>query len=158
MSDIFSVNLEIKETKKGKGIYSKVFLPADHVILEFKGDIISKDQIKNYMDALQITEKTYLGLSGDVDDYVHHSCNPNCGLHIVGNRALLVALWDVKAGDEVTFDYSTSSNDTKDEWELACVCGTSKCRKKISGYQYLDDATKNYYESRGVVPSYLIRK
>ncbi len=160
MSDIFSVNLEVRDTKtkRGRGIYSKVFFPADQVILEFKGDIIGKDKIKDYMDVLQITESTYLGMSGEVDDYINHSCNPNCGLRIVGNRALLVSLWSIKADDEITFDFSTSSNDAKEEWEMNCLCGAAKCRKVISGYQYLDDATKEYYESRNVVPSYLIRK
>lgn len=157
--DVFLKNLELRDAgKKGKGVFSKVFLPAGTVILEFKGDIIQKKDIKNYGEVLQITESSYLGLSGSIDDYVNHSCDPNCGLRIVANRALLVSLWDIKPDMEITFDYSTSSNDTKEEWELNCSCGSVKCRKKISGYQFLDKELKFFYESKKVVPNYLIGK
>jgi len=79
---IFHQNLEIRDTKtkRGKGVYSKVALPAGQIILEFKGEIIEKKNVKDYMEYLQITESTYLGLSGELDDYVNHSCSPNCGL------------------------------------------------------------------------------
>lgn len=158
--DVFSQNLERRETstKKGRGVYSKVLLPAGQVILEFKGDIIQKKDIQNYGEVLQISEKNYLGLSGSLDDYINHSCDPNCGLRIVGSRALLVSLYDIKPDTEITFDYSTSSNDTKEEWTLDCACGSVKCRKKISGYQYLDKDLKSFYESKKIVPNYLIGK
>ena len=157
--EIFSKNLETKITdKKGKGVFAKVHFPSWQVILEFKGDIIKKADVKNFGEVLQITDNTYLGSSGSIDDYINHSCDPNCGLRIVGNRALLVSLYDIPAGTEITFDYSTSSNDKKDDWELECACGSIKCRKKISGYQYLDKEIKSYYESKGVVPEYLVNK
>jgi len=155
---IFHQNLEIRDTKRGKGVYSKVALPAGQIILEFKGEIIEKKNVKDYMEYLQITESTYLGLSGELDDYVNHSCSPNCGLKITGNRALLISLWDIKADAEITFDYSTSSNDAKDDWELSCLCGAFNCRKKISGYQHLSPEAKSFYENKKVVPTYLIGK
>lgn len=156
---MFYKNLETKVTdKKGKGVFAKVHFLAGQIILEFKGDIIKKADITNYGEVLQITDDTYLGLSGSVDDYINHSCDPNCGLRIVGNRALLVSLYDIQAGSEITFDYSTSSNDKKDDWELECACGSIKCRTKISGYQYLDAALKKEYESKGIVPNYLVGK
>jgi hypothetical protein len=61
----------------------------------------------------------------------------------------------IKAGTEITFDYSTSSTDSMDEWKMACLCGSINCRKEISGYHYLNDGVKKRYEDIGVIPKYL---
>lgn len=159
----FHKNLKIKETKdKGRGLFSEVPLAAGDIIFEFGGDILTAAQVKerkiDFNNTLQIGLDKYLGLSGDLDDYINHSCNPNCGVRIVGSRALLLTLWEVKPGMELTFDYSTTSSDTKENWTLNCLCGSANCRKEISGYQYLDASLKDFYESRNVVPDYLKRK
>ncbi len=163
MNESFSTNLEIRDTKtsKGTGLFAKVAFPAKTVILEFGGVIYNKTDVKMPKDAanyLQIGEETYFGLSGDMDDYINHSCAPNCGLRILGRRALLITLWEINPGTEITFDYSTSCNETKEEWQLKCDCKAFNCRGIISGYQYLDAKTKEFYESRKVVPDYLIGK
>ena len=157
MNESFSKNLEIKNA----GLFSKVFFPAKTIILEFGGIIYSKSDAKMPTDAtdyLQIGEDIYLGLSGDIDDSINHSCAPNCGLRILGKRALLTTLWEINPGTQITFDWSSSSNETKEEWQMKCNCKVFNCRGIISGYQYLDAKTKEFYESRKVVPDYLIGK
>lgn len=161
--NVFHKNLKIKETKeRGKGLFSEVHLPAGDVIFEFGGDILTGAQVRerkiDFNHTLQIGIDKYLGLSGDMDDFINHSCNPNCGVRIVGSRALLVTLWEIQPGMELTFDYSTTSNDTKESWSLNCLCHSANCRKVISGYQYLEDKLKDFYESKNVVPDYLKRK
>jgi hypothetical protein len=146
-------NLEIKDKK----VLSKVLLPANSIILEFKGDILLKQNILNFNDVLQISLTQFLSLSGEMDDLVRHNCNPTCGLRIIGTRALLVSLYDIKPGMEITFDYSTSSNLTKEEWEMECFCQSEMCRQKISGFQYLSDDLKKSYISKKIVPLYLIK-
>lgn len=155
----FNTNIEFIETKKGKGVYTSVDIPANTTILEFKGDVLTKETLncesKYY---LQIGKDKFIGPSGDVDDYVCHSCNPNCSLYIVGSRAFLTSIYFIAKNTELTFDYSTSSTNSLDEWSIDCKCGFFKCRKKISGYQYLDSETKEKYEKLGIVPRYLTGK
>lgn len=149
-------NLKIVDTKIGKGVITLVKVLPKTVIFEFKGDKFTRDTlVHDNAQILQVGKDKFLGPSGDFDDYINHSCNPNCGLVIVANRAFLVALHTITANSEITFDYSTSSNDTLDQWKMNCKCGHFKCRKVISGYQYLDDSIKKYYENLGVVPVYL---
>ena len=53
----------------------------------------------------QVDEDLYMGPSGEADDYVNHSCDPNSAfLHRNGDH-FLVALKPIAAGTELTFDY-----------------------------------------------------
>lgn len=152
-------NLKIIDTKNGKGIIALSDIPANTVIFEFKGDKFTRESLVHDSPyILQIGNNKFLGPSGDKDDYVNHSCNPNCGLHIVGPRAFLISLHKIIKDTEVTFDYSTTSNDTLDEWKMECNCSDYNCRKLISGYQYLHKDIKARYEKLGMIPKYLISK
>ena len=91
-----------------------------------------------------------------VDDQVRHSCNPNCYIHAVGKRAFLYSLYQIKANNELTFDYSTTSTDTLEDWKLDCKCNSYNCRKTISGMQYLDPKLLQEYKDKGMIPLFFI--
>lgn len=157
-------NLELRQTSsKGKGVFSKVIFPSQTTIFEITGQLITKSSIpKPYTpetnNYIQIGEDFYLGLSGTFDDYLNHSCNPNCYIYTVGSRAFLTTLYQINVGDEITFDYSTTCNETLEEWQMTCNCGLFICRKIISGFQYLDDKKKEVYINLGIVPDYIIKR
>ena len=154
-----SFHIDLKKTElpiKGTSITTSCQFIKDAPVFEFKGDIINKPDWSKYNqnDLLQIGKDKYMGLSGDYDDNINHSCNPNCYIHIVGNRAFLYSLYNIRPGTEITYDYSITSTATREDWSFNCHCGFSDCRKIISGYSYLDDATKTHYELIGIVPYY----
>ena len=60
--------------------------------------------------------------------YFCHSCDPNAA---VSGQITLVAWRDIRAGEEVCFDYATT--DGSDYDEFACTCATSQCRERITG-------------------------
>ena len=66
--------------------------------------------------------------------YLNHSCDPNATLR---GRALL-ALRDIAANDDVTFDYNPT------EWDMAepfaCHCGSAVCLGTIRGFAHLSPA------------------
>jgi SET domain-containing protein len=159
MTTAFHHNLKIVDTKNGKGVITTVDIPPNTVIFEFNGDIFNRDNLPSDNPYyLQIGPNKYLGPSGDYDDYINHSCNPNCGLIIVGSRAFLKSLYFIPHGTEITFDYSTSSTESYDEWTMKCNCGYYNCRKNISGYHSLPEDIKNKYEKLKIVPYYLAGK
>jgi len=141
------------QIKNGKA-FSSVQIPADMPIMELTGTVILdrdiKDDISNYT---QIGPNTYLGPSGDVDDYIAHHCDPNCKLHIVGNRAILYSMYVIPAGAEINFDYSTTSTDAA---TTNCNCGSNKCRKIISGHHSLSPELKEVYKNKGMLPLYIL--
>jgi hypothetical protein len=65
--------------------------------------------------------------------FLNHACAPNARVDTGARR--LVALRDIRRGDEVTFDYLTT------EWEMAepfeCGCGAEHCRGGIAGFSRL---------------------
>jgi hypothetical protein len=150
--------LKIQKCNAGLGIFTSVKIPSNEPVLEITGPVMLDREVPdmNLPALLQVGPNTFIGASGDVDDYINHSCDPNCKMHVVGNRAFLYSLYVIPAGAELTFDYSTTSTDTLDSWKMNCKCGYNKCRKVISGHQYLDPTLKEDYKKRGMLPLYIM--
>lgn len=154
---MYTQSLIISQSKFGVGVFTTVDIPANVPIMECTGDILSGTHVPHDHPALlQIGHDLYLGPSGDASDYINHHCNPNCYLHIVGKRAILFSLYHIKAGSELFFDYSTTSTDELDAWQMKCACGAYNCRKIISGFQHLDVKIQEDYKKRGLVPMFMI--
>jgi hypothetical protein len=65
-------------------------------------------------------------------DYFNHSCDPNSGFK---GQIFLVALRDIKAGEEITFDYGMTVSESVGSdmvFTMDCMCGSPHCRKKIT--------------------------
>lgn len=149
--------LEVRDTKNGKGLFSTVKIPSDTPVMEIFGTILLDREIKDNLDEhLQIGPNTFLSPSGDITDSLNHHCEPNCKLHIVGNRAIIYSLYVIPADAEITVDYSTSSTDTKEDWQMECKCSSYKCRKIISGHHYLNEELKEKYKEMGMFPLYIL--
>ena len=150
--------LETRDNKIGKGIFTTVVIPSNTPVLEVTGPILLDREVRDMNDSalLQVGPNTYLGASGSLDDYLGHSCDPNCKIHVVGNRAIIYSLYVIPAGNEITVDYSTTSTDTLNSWKMDCKCGSYKCRKIISGYYYLDNVLFENYKERGMLPLYIL--
>ena len=154
----FNDNLKQVKTKKGIGVITTVNVPKGTIIFEIKGNVIKEKDIPKSADLnyyLQIGPETFLSPSGSFDDYVNHSCFPNCGIIVIGNRAFLVSIMFIKANTEITFDYSTTSTDTLATWSMQCKCGDYTCRKVISGYSTIPVETQKYYQSLNIIPTYV---
>lgn len=143
------------------GVISRVFIPAQTKIFEFSGDLLTTEQLitrhsNDVVDFLQIGIDKWITKSGTFDDYVSHSCNPNCYVKIVGNRAILTTLYDIKPQMIITFDYSTTSLETPKEWSMDCKCGYVYCRKVISGFQSLPKNIQQKYKEHGILAQYIV--
>lgn len=149
--------LTVRPNKNELGVFTTVDIPARTPIIEYTGDFFNSDNIPG-PDVLQIAHNLYIGPSGNADYVINHSCNPNCFLHIIGKRAILMSLYQIKHGSELNFDYSTTSTDTLDEWKMDCNCGSFNCRKVISGFQYLDTKQQEEYKKNGMIPLFITHK
>ena len=57
--------------------------------------------------------------------YMNHSCNPNCKIE----NKVITAVRDIRANEQLTFDYHTTESIISSPFE--CGCGYEKCRGKI---------------------------
>ena len=65
--------------------------------------------------------------------YINHSCEPNCEVHMTSRTIWIVALRDIKTGEELTFNYGYELDD---EMEQPCTCGAEHCCGFILAQQY----------------------
>lgn len=155
---MYTQYLKVEAAKNGRGVFTSIQIPANVPILEIRGPIYTEQTLPKNTDlslVLQVGPNTYIGISGGIDDYLNHSCNPNCLMHVAGNRAILYSMYVIPAGAELTFDYSSTSTDSASQWTMKCHCGQPNCRKNISGFQYLDPTLQQSMIKRGMVPMYI---
>ena len=150
-------HLKIKPTKIGNGLFTDVKIPANFPIIEVGGTVCNWESIQDKENPyiMEIGNNLFITSSGDLDDYVNHSCNPNCVMHIIGKRAILYSLYIIPADSELTFDYSLTSTDSLDSWKMDCLCGNFNCRKVISGFHLLPDDLKKNYMDNDLVPQFI---
>lgn len=110
-------------------------------------------EIDNY--ATKVADGFYLvsskrGVLED-DDFFNHSCNPNAGIK---GHLLMVAMRDITAGEEVTYDYAMTDADFN--YSFKCNCGAGSCRKIITTRDWKNPALQKKY--RGYFSWYVQEK
>ena len=83
----------------------------------------------------------------DDADFFNHSCEPNAGLK---GQIFLVAMRNIKKGEEITFDYVMScAQDGERRVLFECNCGAPNCRKEITNHDWkipeLQEKYKGYF-------------
>ena len=73
---------------------------------------------------------------------INHSCSPNLGIR--GSRTM-VALKNIKKGEELLLDYSITESDQLWKLDKKCKCGSKNCRKIIKSIQYIPKEVFNGY-------------
>jgi len=119
-------------SKYGLGVFAIEGIKANELVLQFSGKEIPASEVPSYPDPdyfMQIAPGKYIGPSGYEDDFVNHSCEPNCTLDITSLQ--LIALRDIQSGEEITYDYSCVIFQD-DDWNIPCNCGTYSCRGIIA--------------------------
>ena len=80
-----------------------------------------------------VDEKTVIdaGVGGNDARFINHSCAPNCESVTTGDRVWIYALRNIRAGEELTYDYNLTGEpeDRKAQKRLyPCYCGAESCR------------------------------
>ena len=153
--------LILKNCKHGKGVFTTQAICIGNEVLHFEGHVVGSDELPNPYSAendyyLQIGKDIFLGPSGGIDDYVNHSCCPNTGVLFDSGEIKLIALASIPAGNEITFDYSTTMDNSR--WEMECTCSSINCRHKIKNFVDLKPEIQAKYIQLGVVPDYILQK
>lgn len=125
----------------GHGVYARVAIPAFHVIIEYRGERITKAESARREDARQAREGrghtacTYLFRldnrhdvdgrhGGNLSRFINHSCRPNCRSDVRRGRIWITAIADILPGEELTFDYGFPYRDRASN---PCHCGAPDC-------------------------------
>ncbi len=112
----------------GWGVFACEPIPKNKRIVHYAGEKIS------YRESLE-REARYLrrgqiwcftlsrrwvidaGVGGNIARFINHSCRPNCYAHIVDGVIWIRAARNIRAGEELSYDYHTGG-----EAEIPCRC------------------------------------
>ena len=128
----------IKKTnidKNGKGLVAICNIKKGTKILNYVGNIITKKQTEE-SEKFDNSKPIYLfnlnnkyDLDGDVPwntaRLINHSCSNNCEYDGKGLKLWVVAIRDIKKGEELTCDYGFSYD--QDYKQFPCNCGSKNC-------------------------------
>ena len=147
MKDEFELR---KSSEKGEGVFATNFFKAGQIVMV---GVIKKTLSENHSHASQIGENDYVFHAGLITK-VNHSCDPNCGIKVNETGAHdFIAIKKIGINEEITFDYAMR-NYSVDYFPTQCMCGSDKCRGKITGWKGLPDKIKKEYE--GFAAPYLL--
>jgi len=134
--------LEVRKSRKHKrGVFAQENIRKGERLAIFGGDVMSIDEIDDLPKRvqeypMQIEERFVLGSrkakKPEDTDFFNHSCEPNSGLK---GRIFLVAMYEIKKGEEITFDYAMVVSESVGSdivFELKCNCKSRTCRKRIT--------------------------
>jgi hypothetical protein len=106
----------------------------------------------SYADLFQVGDDLFIPPYGGLDDFTNHSCEPNCGLRVDSSGFEMIALRDIHAHEELTYDYSTHQEHPRDF--MICHCATPSCRGVIGSFSSLPAELRRWYLQLGVVATF----
>jgi SET domain-containing protein len=113
------------------GCYTTTAVRKGTRVAEYDGPRISKDEADTLYEDTPITYLFGLGDGSIVIDghsmamFINHSCDANCETEEIDGRVWITAIRNIKAGDELTYDYCLYDGGDDD---AICNCGAKKCR------------------------------
>ena len=115
----------------GTGGFARVNIRRGKRIIEYVGPKISKAEAQAellkpnyYIFTLDETHDIDGSVPWNVARLLNHSCEPNCEAEVVRGRIWIYALRAIKAGAELTFNYSHGLEDYE---QYPCHCGAPNC-------------------------------
>jgi len=145
-----------KSNKEGDGEFAIDNIQKDEILAIFGGHIMARDERNSLPEDVRylpigIDNEMFIGPKSinelDDADWFNHSCEPNAGLK---GQIFLVAMRDIKKGEEITFDYVMSCAQKGEKRVLfECNCGLPNCRKEITNHDWkipeLQEKYKGYF-------------
>jgi SET domain-containing protein len=130
----------------GKGVFALQDLAEGETLFEYVGEVISWDEAQdrhphdpsdpNHTFYFHVNEDRVIDAlhGGNSSRWINHSCNPNCEADEEHDRIYIKALRNIKAGEELNYDYGLIIDEPytpKLKAEYPCWCGSPHCRKTL---------------------------
>lgn len=118
-------------------------IPEGDRLLEYQGEVIDWPEAlrRHPHDPSQPNHTFYFHLddgrvidgnvNGNASRWINHACEPNCEADEIDGRIFIRALRDLRAGEELFFDYRLVIDErltARLKREYACHCGSPRCR------------------------------
>lgn len=160
MAAIPETHVAVRRARNGRGLFATRVYRADQTIVRIPGRVVHWKLLwkiggEFQANCIRFGPETYLDPGEGPGRWLNHACEPNAALRKVNNQLFLFAAEPVRAGAELTIDYSTTIGDD-DVWTMRCNCGRARCRKRIRNLGALPRDVRESYIARGMVPKFIL--
>ena len=127
----------------GTGVFARTDIPEGTRVIEYVGDRITKaesdrryeiawERSQHGNDDKGVVYIFTLNKRHDIDGsvrwntakYINHSCDFNCETDVIKGRIWIIAMRDIKKGEEVSYNYGYDYDAYEDH---PCRCGSPRC-------------------------------
>jgi SET domain-containing protein len=132
----------------GFGAFALQDIPKGTRLIEYTGEKITNAESDRRYDEAEmrgehhtflfvLNQRTVVDATfgGNESRFINHSCDPNCETFIPRGHIWIESLRNIRAGEELTYDYQYDMDPKYTDQELfefyACRCGAENCRKTI---------------------------
>jgi uncharacterized protein len=136
----------------GQGLFATQPIQAGTSIMIWGGNLYTRQELADIRAGkLKVAEFSYSFIEEDLllaappdgmDYYVNHSCDPHVWM---ADKVTVVARRDIQVNEEITGDYAVWEAD-KDYVLAPCTCGSSLCRTRITGNDWMRPELQERYE------------
>ncbi|MEI6802920.1 MAG: SET domain-containing protein-lysine N-methyltransferase [Burkholderiales bacterium] len=127
----------------GKGVFALVDIAEGETIIEYVGEVISWPEAQrrhphdptdpNHTFYFHVDEERVIDAlhGGNSSRWINHACDPNCEADEVEDRVFIKALRNIRAGEELHYDYGLVIDARYTpalKAEYPCWCGAKTCR------------------------------
>jgi uncharacterized protein len=127
-------DLRIGKSRAGRGLFTKEPIPRGACIIEYTGRPATQKQIRENAGKYLFWTSRSTMIDGNIADnqarFINHSCAPNCEIDIRAKRIYVFAKRNLRAGEELTYDYDVEYFNEHIE-PIGCVC--TKCLLRLVG-------------------------
>lgn len=145
-----SPKIEFRESGlDGRGVFAVDTIRKDEIVAIKAGHIVNSQQVKKFTEklgdfSLQIHDDFFLTPTtkaevGQTTIFINHSCDANIGFR---GQVVYVAMREIKAGEELCHDYAMARTDN---YQMHCRCGSSDCRRIVTGDDWRNKAVQQKY-------------
>src|SRR5207244_2697815 len=157
-----SPKTEVRESKiHGRGLFATADIAKDEIVAVKGGRIVDRKTLREIITPrlgsveIQIDDDLFVAPVTDEERelsmlYSNHSCDANLGMR---GEITLVAMRDIRAGEELTHDWATTDDD---DYSVECKCGAPNCRKILTGKDWQRPELQKRYA--GYFSTYLAHK
>ncbi|NUR54546.1 MAG: SET domain-containing protein-lysine N-methyltransferase [Acidobacteria bacterium] len=112
----------------GQGVFAAEPITENRRIIDYAGELIA-NAISPQREARYLAEGCIwvfrvnrawsrdAAVGGNIARFINHSCTPNCWFEVVGTTIWIRAARNIRAGEELTYDYMTVGDHT-----IPCRC------------------------------------
>lgn len=130
------------------GGFARANIPAGARVIEYVGERISKAEALRRCEANNeyiFTLDEEHDLDGNVPwnpaRLLNHSCAPNCEAESDNDRIWIIALREIREGEELTFNYGYDLHNYR---EHPCQCGASNCVGYIVAEEFFNHVRRQH--------------